>query len=191
MNMLERHQRRCLTPTACCRALYHCNYCDKDISASVRIKCAVCADFDLCLECFRCARRPLNLGSSLGSRHQLAPRLHSAQIRQHKLLMANTGNACCRLLVALGHWFRTRPTHLARAGLLVIMAVCARRLRVVCSVRSHCSVGVEITPHKQDHAYRVVDDLSFPLFHPSWGVRTRQSRRKMTSTFSAWSLSMT
>ncbi len=36
------------------RALYHCNYCDKDISASVRIKCAVCADFDLCLECFRC-----------------------------------------------------------------------------------------------------------------------------------------
>ena len=34
-----------------------------------------------------------------------------------------------------------------------------------------CSVGVEITPHKQDHAYRVVDDLSFPLFHPSWGVR--------------------
>ena len=35
-----------------------------------------------------------------------------------------------------------------------------------------CSVGVEITPHKRDHAYRVVDDLSFPLFHPSWGVRT-------------------
>ena len=67
------------------RALYHCNYCDKDISARVRIKCAVCADFDLCLECF--------------------------------------------------------------------------------------SVGVEITPHRRDHAYRVVDDLSFPLFHPDWGVR--------------------
>ncbi len=43
-----------LTAAARCRALYHCNYCDKDISASVRIKCAVCADFDLCLECFRC-----------------------------------------------------------------------------------------------------------------------------------------
>ncbi|KAG8365342.1 hypothetical protein BUALT_Bualt18G0094700 [Buddleja alternifolia] len=34
------------------RALYHCNYCNKDISGRVRIKCAVCSDFDLCLECF-------------------------------------------------------------------------------------------------------------------------------------------
>jgi ABC-type ATPase with predicted acetyltransferase domain len=34
------------------RALYHCNYCQRDISASVRIKCAVCRDFDLCLGCF-------------------------------------------------------------------------------------------------------------------------------------------
>lgn len=34
------------------RALYHCNYCEKDISNVVRIKCADCPDFDLCLECF-------------------------------------------------------------------------------------------------------------------------------------------
>ncbi|WCJ35332.1 Transcriptional adapter ADA2 [Euphorbia peplus] len=33
-------------------ALYHCNYCKKDISGTVRIKCAVCPDFDLCIECF-------------------------------------------------------------------------------------------------------------------------------------------
>ncbi|WRX16257.1 zinc finger protein [Theobroma cacao] len=33
-------------------ALYHCNYCNKDISGMVRIKCAVCPDFDLCVECF-------------------------------------------------------------------------------------------------------------------------------------------
>ena len=33
-------------------ALYHCNYCHKDISGMVRIKCAVCPDFDLCDECF-------------------------------------------------------------------------------------------------------------------------------------------
>lgn len=33
-------------------ALYHCNYCNKDISGLVRIKCAVCSDFDLCIECF-------------------------------------------------------------------------------------------------------------------------------------------
>ena len=69
-----------------CRALFHCNYCARDISATVRIKCAECPDFDLCLDCF--------------------------------------------------------------------------------------AVGVEITPHKSGHAYRVVDNLSFPLYHPDWGVST-------------------
>jgi hypothetical protein len=34
------------------RALYHCNYCHTDISNEVRIKCADCQDFDLCLDCF-------------------------------------------------------------------------------------------------------------------------------------------
>jgi hypothetical protein len=68
-----------------CRALYHCNYCEKDISCTPRIRCAICPDFDLCLECF--------------------------------------------------------------------------------------SVGVEVTPHRNHHDYRVVDNLSFPIFHPAWGVR--------------------
>jgi hypothetical protein len=34
------------------RALYHCNYCNKDITGKIRIKCAMCPDFDLCIECF-------------------------------------------------------------------------------------------------------------------------------------------
>ncbi|XP_078430089.1 transcriptional adapter ADA2-like [Wolffia australiana] len=34
------------------KALYHCNYCNKDISGKIRIKCTKCPDFDLCLECF-------------------------------------------------------------------------------------------------------------------------------------------
>ena len=34
------------------KALYHCNYCNKDITGKTRIKCAMCPDFDLCLECF-------------------------------------------------------------------------------------------------------------------------------------------
>eukprot|EP00891_Asterochloris_glomerata_P008237 jgi/Astpho2/8237/fgenesh1_pg.00122_%23_16_t len=71
-------------PAQSCRALFHCNYCARDISATVRIKCAECPDFDLCLDCF--------------------------------------------------------------------------------------AVGVEITPHKSGHAYRVVDNLSFPLYHPDWGA---------------------
>ncbi|XP_043692616.1 transcriptional adapter ADA2-like isoform X4 [Telopea speciosissima] len=66
------------------RALYHCNYCNKDISGKIRIKCAKCPDFDLCVECF--------------------------------------------------------------------------------------SVGAEVTPHKSNHPYRVMDNLSFPLICPDWNA---------------------
>ncbi|KAG0425320.1 hypothetical protein HPB47_027485 [Ixodes persulcatus] len=34
-------------------AKYHCNYCQEDITG-VRVKCAECPDFDLCLQCFSC-----------------------------------------------------------------------------------------------------------------------------------------
>ncbi|CAK9152072.1 unnamed protein product [Ilex paraguariensis] len=66
------------------KALYHCNYCNKDISGKIRIKCAMCSDFDLCVECF--------------------------------------------------------------------------------------SVGAEIHPHKSNHPYRVMDNLSFPLICPEWNA---------------------
>lgn len=66
------------------RALYHCNYCNKDISGKIRIKCVMCPDFDLCVECF--------------------------------------------------------------------------------------SVGAEVNPHKSNHPYRVMDNLSFPLICPDWNA---------------------
>ncbi|KAK9151266.1 hypothetical protein Syun_009575 [Stephania yunnanensis] len=66
------------------RALYHCNYCNKDISGKIRIKCFKCPDFDLCVECF--------------------------------------------------------------------------------------SVGAEVTPHKSNHSYRVMDSLSFPLICADWNA---------------------
>ncbi|KAJ4976603.1 hypothetical protein NE237_001709 [Protea cynaroides] len=66
------------------RALYHCNYCNKDISGKIRIKCFKCPDFDLCVECF--------------------------------------------------------------------------------------SVGAEVTPHKSNHPYRVMDNLSFPLICLDWNA---------------------
>ncbi|OVA20155.1 zinc finger protein [Macleaya cordata] len=66
------------------RALYHCNYCNKDISGKIRIKCVKCPDFDLCVECF--------------------------------------------------------------------------------------SVGAEVQPHKSNHPYRVMDNLSFPLIVPDWNA---------------------
>ncbi|XP_058211176.1 transcriptional adapter ADA2-like isoform X2 [Rhododendron vialii] len=64
--------------------LYHCNYCNKDISGKIRIKCVTCPDYDLCVECF--------------------------------------------------------------------------------------SVGAEVTPHKSNHPYRVMDNLSFPLICPDWNA---------------------
>lgn len=66
------------------KALYHCNYCNKDISGKIRIKCVICPDFDLCVECF--------------------------------------------------------------------------------------SVGAEVNPHKSNHPYRVMDNLSFPLICPDWNA---------------------
>ena len=82
--------------------LFHCDNCKKDITGKkrllfllcsvtnthflivIRIKCAVCKDFDLCIECF--------------------------------------------------------------------------------------TVGVEIHPHRNDHAYQVMDDMHFALFSPDWGA---------------------
>mmetsp|Transcript_6146 Transcript_6146/g.17441 ORF Transcript_6146/g.17441 Transcript_6146/m.17441 type:complete len:1045 (+) Transcript_6146:158-3292(+) len=34
------------------RGIYECDYCHSDISQQPRIRCAVCTDFDLCLDCF-------------------------------------------------------------------------------------------------------------------------------------------
>jgi transcriptional adapter 2-alpha len=33
-------------------ARFHCDYCQRDISNVTRIKCSICSDFDLCLDCF-------------------------------------------------------------------------------------------------------------------------------------------
>lgn len=77
--------------------MYHCNYCHKDISEVVRVKCAVSGNMDLCLECF--------------------------------------------------------------------------------------SVGVEVWPHKRTDAYRVVENLSFPLLSPDWGADEEQLLLDAVSTF--------
>lgn len=31
---------------------FHCNYCNRDLSLQIRARCAVCADYDSCLDCF-------------------------------------------------------------------------------------------------------------------------------------------
>jgi len=37
------------------RGVYECDYCHADISQVPRIRCAICPDFDLCLDCFASA----------------------------------------------------------------------------------------------------------------------------------------
>ncbi|KAJ3269214.1 Transcriptional adapter ada2 [Borealophlyctis nickersoniae] len=37
---------------------YHCDGCSKDISHVVRVRCAVCTEFDLCVECFSAGAEP-------------------------------------------------------------------------------------------------------------------------------------
>eukprot|EP00887_Chlorella_sp_A99_P002907 scaffold6.g2907.t1 len=66
--------------------------CHRDLSSTVRIKCSVCPDFDLCVDCFR-------VGAEL------------------KVTAKNV-----------------------------------------------------IIPHSNDHGYRVLSNLSFPVYHPDWGA---------------------
>eukprot|EP01127_Copromyxa_protea_P001912 TRINITY_DN11815_c0_g1_i1.p1 TRINITY_DN11815_c0_g1~~TRINITY_DN11815_c0_g1_i1.p1 ORF type:complete len:457 (-),score=75.18 TRINITY_DN11815_c0_g1_i1:40-1410(-) len=40
------------TGKECCQARVTCDYCHKDITHTSRILCAVCVEFDLCIECF-------------------------------------------------------------------------------------------------------------------------------------------
>ncbi len=37
---------------------YHCDACNADLTDEIRIKCADCADFDLCLQCFSDGAEP-------------------------------------------------------------------------------------------------------------------------------------
>ncbi|CAN8324768.1 unnamed protein product [Cochlearia groenlandica] len=81
---VENFESTSMVPGAEGGGKYNCDYCQKDITGKIRIKCAVCPDFDLCVECM--------------------------------------------------------------------------------------SVGAEITPHKCDHAYRVMGNLTFPLICPDWSA---------------------
>lgn len=47
---LRRRSGRFITPEQVPR--FHCDVCKRDISRKIRIKCADCNDFDLCVECF-------------------------------------------------------------------------------------------------------------------------------------------
>jgi transcriptional adapter 2-alpha len=51
--------------------VYHCDYCNRDITNQVRIRCAECQEFDLCLDCF-----------SVGAEIQSHKRSHSYRVME-------------------------------------------------------------------------------------------------------------
>jgi transcriptional adapter 2-alpha len=51
--------------------VYHCDYCHRDITNQVRIRCAECHEFDLCLDCF-----------SVGVEIQSHKRTHSYRVME-------------------------------------------------------------------------------------------------------------
>jgi hypothetical protein len=75
------------------RGVYECDYCHSDISQLPRVRCAVCPDFDLCLDCFATTDHTAAL-----ARIKAAANTHDA------LVMEGTATAGSGVsLVALNH----------------------------------------------------------------------------------------
>jgi transcriptional adapter 2-alpha len=88
-------------PNAAGCGTYHCNYCGRNIP-NVRVKCAVCVDFDLCLECF-------SVGVELGEHKNMHaysivdkmefPLFHLEWTAAEELLLLEAIDVC-----GLGNW---------------------------------------------------------------------------------------
>ena len=143
--------------------LYHCDYCHKDLSSTLRVKCAACKDFDLCLECFRCARAPLR-----ARRTGTAAAGCSEQRRWRGCgRPRRPGRAC--LAGAL-------PARAPRVAALSAATAHPRRTPLLHRRRS-VGVSLNVAGHSSDHPYKVVQSLGFPLYHPAWRVSAARRRR--------------
>jgi transcriptional adapter 2-alpha len=60
-----------VVPGAVGAKVFHCDYCHRDITNQVRIRCAECQEFDLCLDCF-----------SVGAEIQAHKRTHSYRVME-------------------------------------------------------------------------------------------------------------
>jgi Myb-like DNA-binding domain/Zinc finger, ZZ type len=54
------------------RGVYECDYCGADVSQTPRIRCAVCVDFDVCLDCFLLPSKTAQLRQEASARHDPA-----------------------------------------------------------------------------------------------------------------------
>jgi len=65
------------------RGVYECDCCRVDISQAPRIHCAVCADYDICLDCFirdDSVSGSLSSSSSVGKLHRHKPSVHGYRV---------------------------------------------------------------------------------------------------------------
>nr|POE71771.1 transcriptional adapter ada2 [Quercus suber] len=215
------------------RALYHCNYCNKDITGKIRIKCFNCPDFDLCIECF-----------SVGAEVQPHKSNHPYRVMDNLSfpLICPDWNADDEILLlegiemyGMGNWaevaehvgtkskeqcidhytnkYKNSPyfplpdmSHVVGKNRKELLAMAkghsedkkgqgtseGKRALYHCNycnkditgkIRIKCfncpdfdlciecfSVGAEVQPHKSNHPYRVMDNLSFPLICPDWNA---------------------
>ncbi|CAI7879267.1 unnamed protein product, partial [Closterium sp. NIES-54] len=121
------------------KGVYHCNYCHRDVTGEVHVKCAACVDSDLCAECF----------SGGAAAHP-----HSASHPYHVM-----GGARGRGVYHCNYCHRdvTGEVHVKCAA-CVDFDLCAECF----------SGGAAAHPHSASHPYHVMDTMSFPLVCEDW-----------------------
>ena len=127
------------------QGLYECDYCRKDISQIPRIRCAVCPDFDLCLECFS------TTDPSAANTHRNAAAARMA-LKDPAVGEGTTDN---------------------NDGIIVSLTEKDKKKKnsgekdTGFGKRKFSSQSGIITQHDSSHGYRVTDSTRFPVFSSS------------------------
>ena len=75
------------------RGVYECDYCHADISQVPRIRCAVCPDFDLCLDCFANTDHSVEVSGIRAAREGSIPGISASAVSHsgsHKYRVADS-----------------------------------------------------------------------------------------------------
>ena len=122
------------------RGLYECDYCRRDISQLPRIRCAVCPDFDLCLECF--STTDPSAANTSRSAAQAAMALEQPA-------MAEASSSAAIVSAGDGHDLSISASNNSQTTL---------------DEKGKQIEEPGILVHDSSHGYRVADSTRFPLF---------------------------